>query len=120
MRVLEISIFFALPGKAATDLSINWKDARRRARFQLKRDEAFFIAICVCVCVCLSIGKCNGIFSRLLGVASEDREGLADNLPDATNSPSTVDTSRTRRLHAKWFVKSVGVEVADGESEFKQ
>lgn len=72
------------------------------------RRSVFYCYMCVCVCVCISIGKCNGIFSRLLGVASEDREGLADNLPDATNSSSTVDTSRTRRLHAKWFVKVRG------------
>lgn len=35
------------------------------------------------------------IFSRLLGVACEDREGLADNLPDTTNCRrTTVDGNK--------------------------
>lgn len=59
------------------------------------------------------------IFSRLLGVASEDREGLADNLLDATNSPSTADTSRMRLVHAKWLVKTEG-ETGGWESEFER
>lgn len=78
--VWKASIFFAFPWPQI--LSINSK-RRSMASCASDRDARYTLLASI-------LENETGIFSRLLGVACEDREGLADNLSDTTNCRRTA------------------------------
>lgn len=72
-RVWRASIFFVF----SLDLSIN-PERPAMASGASDRDARYTFLVSV-------LENATGIFSRLLGVAREDREGLAGNLSNTTN-----------------------------------